>query len=398
MTQTQQVELMIAPVNTVIARDGRPIQTGRPMKSLPWLFPSVAVGSFRTLLGKRVPTGTSVADLPARLKSVAFRGVLPVIEDQLYLPAPADAVVKAAVNKSPRPVVALRPASLREGEFLNFPDGASALMPTQLPESETEDFKPDKKPAWWSVEKLAEWLLDPRDSKFQVPAAQDLANGRAKDGFWSGPLFDERMHVSIEPNSGVAAEARLYKTVSLALPENVSLSARVGHDESDSELVSIAAKLDDLHPLGGDRKLARWTTVNGGQVDGWQCPKNLRAKLGDTKRIRMVLATPALFAGGWKPAWLNDDLEGTPPTASNDLKLKLVGVSTERWVPVSGFSLENGHLGPKVIRRLVPAGGVYFFEVVQGTAETLVDCWLESVCDQEQDRLDGFGLAVWGIW
>ena len=26
------------------------------------------------------------------------------------------------------------------------------------------------------------------------------------------------------------------------------------------------------------------------------------------------------------------------------------------------------------------------------------DLWLRSVCDERQDRLDGFGLALWGIW
>jgi CRISPR-associated protein Cmr3 len=26
------------------------------------------------------------------------------------------------------------------------------------------------------------------------------------------------------------------------------------------------------------------------------------------------------------------------------------------------------------------------------------DAWLRSVCDDEQDRIDGFGMSVWGIW
>jgi CRISPR-associated protein Cmr3 len=46
----------------------------------------------------------------------------------------------------------------------------------------------------------------------------------------------------------------------------------------------------------------------------------------------------------------------------------------------------------------VPAGSIYFFEVRQGDGAALADRWLQSVCDDEQDRRDGFGLAVWGTW
>jgi CRISPR-associated protein Cmr3 len=83
----------------------------------------------------------------------------------------------------------------------------------------------------------------------------------------------------------------------------------------------------------------------------------------------------------------------------DDLKLKLISACIDRWKPISGWSLEKGSRGPKEIRRLVPAGSVYFFEVLSGKAEDLVkSLWLRSVCDKDQDRRDGFGLAVWGLW
>ena len=54
--------------------------------------------------------------------------------------------------------------------------------------------------------------------------------------------------------------------------------------------------------------------------------------------------------------------------------------------------------GPKPVKRMVPAGGVYFFEVIHGTASDLAHRWLLSVSDGDQDRRDGFGLAAWGTW
>ena len=52
-------------------------------------------------------------------------------------------------------------------------------------------------------------------------------------------------------------------------------------------------------------------------------------------------------------------------------------------------------------RWTVPAGAVYFFEIVskKGGGSILAEKgWLESVCDELQDRKDGYGLALWGVW
>ena len=113
----------------------------------------------------------------------------------------------------------------------------------------------------------------------------------------------------------------------------------------------------------------------------------------------MVLASPAIFAHGWRPGWLNDQLTGSPWKDAPELRL--VGVCIQRWRAVSGWSsaaLPNQPRGPKPVKRMVPAGGVYFFEVVGSSAAGLARGWLQPVSDDEQDRRDGFGLAAWGTW
>jgi len=109
-----------------------------------------------------------------------------------------------------------------------------------------------------------------------------------------------------------------------------------------------------------------------------------------------VLATPGIFSRGWRPGWLDDSFCGQIP--GTGLKVRLLGACVEQWRPISGWGLEKGSAGPKPVRRMVPAGSVYFFEVLHGTASCLPDVWLKSVCDEMQDRKDGFGLALWGIW
>jgi CRISPR-associated protein Cmr3 len=156
--------------------------------------------------------------------------------------------------------------------------------------------------------------------------------------------------------------------------------------------------LDAIHPFGGERRLAHWKAAEGTYA-GWGCPAELRSALAGYTRIRMTLATPAIFGEGWKPAWLGADLIGAPPGSRT--RLRLIGATIKRWQAVSGWSLANlpgQPRGPKPIRRIVPAGGTYFFETVDAGESDLADHWLEPVSDHPQDRRDGFGLAVWGVW
>ena len=78
------------------------------------------------------------------------------------------------------------------------------------------------------------------------------------------------------------------------------------------------------------------------------------------------------------------------------VKLKLKSAIVDRWQPISGWDLDKNC--PKPIRRMVPAGSVYFFEVIEGNAKELSKLWLKSVCDKDQDIKDGFGLALFGIY
>ncbi|MFN9295923.1 MAG: type III-B CRISPR module-associated Cmr3 family protein, partial [Planctomyces sp.] len=83
------------------------------------------------------------------------------------------------------------------------------------------------------------------------------------------------------------------------------------------------------------------------------------------------------------------------PDGSGILKVRLLATANQRWEAVSGWSYETR--GPKKVRRLVPAGAVYFFEVLSCESLNWSNLWLQSVCDEVQDRRDGFGLALWGL-
>jgi CRISPR-associated protein Cmr3 len=396
--------LQIIPRDPIVARDGRPFGAagGNRMRSLDWLLPSVLAGSLRTTLGKAAKRDFSAHNIEALLR-VEIAGPLPRADGQLYLPAPEDCVVPPNGR-----ILRALPQQSSDGGGCDWP--LPGLLPVGLPPSAAqEDFKPKEAPAWWPADRYAAWL-----------AGEEVA---FDEHFLGAAEKEERTHVKINPAAGAAEESQLFTTAALALSHllryRTDPKAAAAPGESGAEPVrtfvpitlcarirangwcgEAMATLDALHPLGGERRLVHWQARQ--EADPWRCPENIRNALAkpETRQVRMVLATPAIFKDGWKPGWLDASGEGSPPGAEH-LTLRLRGVSIARWRAVSGWSLAklpSQPPGPKPVRRMVPAGGAYFFEAVQGEASALAERWLEPVSDDAQDRRDGFGLAAWGVW
>jgi CRISPR-associated protein Cmr3 len=259
-----------------------------------------------------------------------------------------------------------------------------------------EDFKPKPTPPFWSAKAMERWLSE-TESPFSLEASECL----------SGPGKDERTHVVIAPDTGAAQDSLLFSTIGLDFrikKEDGKFSQMTAAIEAEppEDYREWLDRLSPLHTLGGERRLAEWRkadkTAEGGvcaeggvSAKGWrpfQRPPSLR-------RLRMILATPGIFLGGWLPGWLDKTTgEGTIPGTL--AKVRLVSAVTGRWRPLSGWNYEIGRLGPKPLRRMVPAGSVYFFEIVDESSLDWESLWLQSVCDDPQDRNDGFGAALWG--
>ena len=392
--------LQLTPHDPIIARDGRPFGAGQGnrMRGLNWPLPSVVAGSFRTALVKAHPDLDFGGDVPQRLMAIEVAGAFPTAGGELYLPAPHDCVWNGDTGE----IHAVKPLPIDEGGC-DFPvDGLRPAMYSDDPKK--PDFKPKPVPAWWPVGKLTDWLLG-------KPVTFDAR-------FLNAAVQGTRDHVSLDAVRGAAAEGQIFATAGLSvthlprfdpnnLPQDqksktfaerfagITLTARVTMTGQAFEHLQ---QLNTWHPLGGERRLVHWQRSEA--ADLWKSPEPVRAELGNADKIRMVLATPAIFEHGWRPGWLDERLEGRP--FDNGPKLKLVGVNNGRWKAVSGWSLaklKDQPRGPKPIRRMVPAGGVYFFEKVEGDSNILATHgWLRPVSDSPQDRNDGFGLAIWGAW
>lgn len=389
--------VVVTPRDPVIVRDGRPFGTGGRMKPLGWPTPSLVAGSLRTILGlRRNGGGVFDEELVKAVLNLAIRGPLGYADGKLWLPTPRDII--CFIKEGKLDYMTLRPKRMADGEYCNLPH------PSLLPLGVDVDAKAKPCAPLWTMEKLSEWLLNPLGKGFAVPHETDVF------GEDCGPLpaRSARSHTAIDPNTLASMESKLFETVGLDFErvrkdengrrefhqEPLELVIRIGRADGFTFELS---GLDGLYPLGGERRLARWRALSG--IDElWHCPADLKKALSKATQVRMVLATPAIFTGGWLPGWLHDAngyLEGSPP--DSDIRLRLVGAVLERWQPISGWSVENGKAGPKPVRRMVGAGGVYFFDVVGGLAAPLADDWLAAVSDGEQDRREGFGLALWGV-
>jgi len=144
-----------------------------------------------------------------------------------------------------------------------------------------------------------------------------------------------------------------------------------------------------LANLGGERRMVSWRRGDRNPPD---CPKKLLDAIIDKKACRVVLLTPACFKEGYWPSWLLKPREGVQP--------ELRAIAIQRPQVVSGWQLEPPP-GPKPTRRLAPAGTVLFLSLVgenEAIEQWVKALWMQCISDIEQDRTDGFGLAVLGSW
>ena len=146
--------------------------------------------------------------------------------------------------------------------------------------------------------------------------------------------------------------------------------------------------------LGGERRLA---ALQPEPEHVWPSPPpDWLERIARAGGLSLTLLTPAIFSAGYRPGWLDGDLIGSPPAAPG-LRLQLRAAAVERWQPHSGWDLARWR--PRPSRKLVGAGATYWFRILDGIdSGTMAALWLASVSDCEQDRRDGFGLALPSPW
>ncbi len=367
---------IIEPRDPLIVRDGRPFgpTPGARAATLPFPLPSTMAGGVRTQSGLDNKTGIFTLE-PEEARQIPIQGPLLIdLKDndpEWYAPAPADALLLAAEPGDSAQALRkwLAPLPQTSGET-NLPPGLRLVgMRSYDPR------KPLKEPPrFWHWRAFDQWLLAPGDDAVH-PEALGI----------DGPVEEARIHVKINIQTGIAEEGALFQTRGLvfeAWNRRLALAVRSSKQPAFS-----------VGPLGGERRIAAWRTV---EQDFPVLPSNVKKTIVSQKRCRLILLTPAIFGSekegpAYTPNVLLKGGDGVQP--------HLEAAAVRRYQVVSGWDLEKKR--PKPTRRLTPAGSVFFLRLEGDDAAIgrwVENHWMTNISDAEQDQLDGFGLAVLGVW
>ncbi len=197
-------------------------------------------------------------------------------------------------------------------------------------------------------------------------------------------------YTNVEPKVGIARSfttrtsksEHLYRVGMYRMHEDLTFTVSFANLEIEE---------NGLIKLGGEGKSGQYhsredTTVN---------PPDFT----DTgKYFKLYLSTPAVFEkNGWLPDWIdtNSNYEGSIPNTK--IKVKLICAFTDKSNYISGFDMSKKK--PKPILRTVPAGSVYYFEVLDDNPpnwESIVsNLHGKSISSGEYNK-QGFGISYIG--
>jgi CRISPR-associated protein Cmr3 len=366
----------LEPLAPLIVRSGRPFddQAGADAPRFP--PPSTLAGCLRTAWAR-----ANQQDFGPELAGLAVSAPLLLRlhdagERRWLAPKPADAQYFG--HDAEAVCLRLEPSEFEDGGGADLPEG---LRPLRL--SESVKGKASKGPAWWDWEDLLAFRR-----------GQPLSHKTLTARGWSPPSGDRRTHVAIDAATLAAESGRLFQTEGLDLePDNQWLK------QSETPRLRLLARCAEPLPggvvhLGGERRLAR---LHPEPETAWpRPPADWWSRIAHQGGLTLTLLTPGAFAAGYRPGWLDATLTGEPPLAPG-VRLQLLAAAVERWQPHSGWDLFRQE--PRPTRKLVGTGATYWFRLLDAaTPAALAPLWLASLCDLEQDRRDGYGLALPAPW
>jgi CRISPR-associated protein Cmr3 len=393
---------IMEPCDPLLVRDGRPFgpDPGARAMSLPFPFPSTIAGGVRTRAGTDQHGVFTKTDEEAlqRLKEISIRGPVLVQLDsdsadsfkQWLFTAPRDALFLSSPAKDggedqPR-LTQLVPLALPlEAQV----DLEQDLWLVGDPGNEDQQKPLQPVPKYWFWEHMQVWLLDPTRLREQI-ATQELMLPQLG---LRDLTRESRTHVSIAADKQTAKDGMLFETSGLEftllneqgerLRLAIAVSVEDGVDANDMQ--------EGLASFGGERRLLAW---HKSDTNLPTCPVEVKQAIVATKHCRVILLTPACFAQGYHPNWLQDRAKDM------GIHIQVKAIATDRPLTVSGWDLVRR--SPKQSLRLAPAGTVLFLSL-EGDARLIEqwiddEIWMHCISDDSQGRRDGFGLAVLGTW
>ncbi len=419
----------LRPLSPLVFRSGRPFGQADAHGGgvgydfpLPHTVAGALRGAWVDAMGHKLKANDqAMLDLEMRGALRARRALL--APDQagpihLFAPRPADAVYAGLDRRGGFDLQALAPAVAAAGAGCDLPHQLSPVM-------SDSNSPPLDGPTDWSLNALAQWMACELS---HLPSSQALgAVAQAK-----------RSHVAIDAGTLTSIDGALFQSAGLDFDDAHADEGLVAWLSSRRFGLDTRA-LDGRHArLGADGRCMALEPLltpgltsepnpglNPGLIAPLHCPQRLAEALDALRprdRFRLLLLTPACYLrnggypDGMKAGDRKDAIEGCltslmpprPPkgaTASTNeptkpWRLRLVAAALGPWQALAASKLRNadGQQGftRRPLRRLAPAGTVYWLEILERGSTPLSHAWMQSTCRTEYAR-DGLGLALPGL-
>lgn len=357
--------IKIEALDTLFFRDGRPFTMG----SETWangIFPpppSVIYGALRSAyFAENIDEFYKAKTKEDPTADLKIKGIFLNIGGSIYYPLPLD----CAKEKTEREEKCAFMLSLNENKVVSSCPTQILLTPPGNIAAETveggildqfsfEDYLSQKKSSFF-YRKISEYVLT--ESKIGI--------GRNKQT------------LTTDPENG-----RLYRV------GMNRLASKMGSGR-ESEPLSIIVDFTGLKlpeygflRLGGEGKAAFYKEIKDIDIAKPAGLKGIRFKL--------VLTTPAVFENGWLPRWLDSEkLEGE----YEGIKLRLLTAAVGKYLTIGGFDVKDKE--PKPMRRAVPPGSVYYFELCDGGDIAKVEDVFNYKSISDIDPEEGYGITFVG--
>lgn len=374
---------IIDALSPLVFRSGKPFGAQSDTDDIMFPLPSAAAGLIRTVSAQQQDGFSGSYDVAA-LQNIAVNGLfLAKLDDsgslkQVFVPKPADALYLKNKETDRVQLLRLSPQKVPEDCGSDLPHD---LLPVQMASSIKG--KPQSGAAFWDLADFLAWQCDGQSLSYE-DVQKNSANHLP---------VEVRSHVAIDRDTLAGEDGKLFQSAAYDFANTRCENHQGWHEERYGFVIAAAESLnDDLVRFGGEGRLSR--------LEKTEVPKQLfrQPEFQQTNGLKLTLLSPAMFEQGWLPDCLDKDtLTGTLP--QTDIRVKLRAAAIDRWQPVSGWDLAKHQ--PKAMRKAVAAGSVYWLEILENQCLDAKDVAVlnyQSLCQNEQDRLDGFDLCLISAW
>jgi len=318
-------------VDNFFFRNAAPFDAGTDERAVS-LFPPLP----SSYAGALASLATSVSSSKPRIK-IGFSGIM--MNGQVHFPRPLDTKIIAAADKNEGDTYSIQTLKLITAPVSSYPL-PYALIPSDI-------WRGEKDPSgmFFLKEQEMNAYLEGKTRTLKCVSIEEQIR------------YQNKVAIRIDEKSKNVVQG------DMAQIQMVSPGAAELLVEADSVTITDNQSIK----LGGENRSASVQKMP-------DHPFNIRPGSG-SRYFKLYLATPALFKHGWFPGWLDpENFIGTFCYKKRSVKVHLICAATGKPLAAGGFGFDKraGKIQPRELRLAVPAGSVYYFELLEGDFETAV--------------------------